>query len=76
MISNWLRIIMILAVFAGQALADGSVEKRDSAEEPGRDDMKIIAVMDVLQLMDLVDSMDMIKDMDVLIEEEQNENQD
>lgn len=42
--------------------------------EPGEDEMKIIAVMDLLEVMDLAEDMDMMRDLDFLIEENKNEN--
>ncbi len=57
-------------------MADGGTAPPKPSEQPSKEDLKIIAVMDILQLMDLMESIDIIKDMDVLIEENQNENKD
>jgi len=69
-------IILATLLWAGSAMADGGRAQTKPSQQPSKEDLKIIAVMDILQLMDLIESIDIIKDIDVLIEENQNENQD
>ena len=72
----WLHTLLALLLWAAPALAGDNPVHEDTAGEPGREDLEIIAVMEILQIMDLAESMEMLEDMDVLIEEDQHENQD
>lgn len=76
MFRYWHRIILILLLLAGPALAGDDPAQKSRSPEPDRADLEVIAAMEMLQLMELVESMELIDDMDVLIEEEQNGTQD
>ncbi len=68
--------ILLILLWTGSALAGEGKRPPKPTEQPGKEDLKIIAVMDILQMMDLIQNIDIIKDMDVLVEENRNESQD
>ena len=69
-------VILAILLWVGSAMADGGTTSPQPAEQPSKEDLKIIAMMEMLQLMEMLKNIDIIKDMDVLIEENKNENQD
>jgi len=58
----------------GHPSADNPAETRPERIQPSREDLKVIAVMEILELMDLMEQIDMMKDLEFLAEEDQNEN--
>ncbi len=46
-----------------------------SSSEPGAEDRKVIAAMEILELMEMLDDIEMYKDMDYLTEGDPNESQ-
>ena len=44
-------------------------------QEPGEEEKKVIAMMDLLEVMDLAENLEMIRDLDLLIEEKKDENE-
>ena len=77
MLKQLLSIVLIISVWLTPVWAKENVQvpKAVKTPYPDKDDLKIIALMEILENMDLVESMEVVKDMDILYEEKENENQ-
>lgn len=69
-----LSIIFILCVCRATALAGEKAPVADANSTVSREDLEIIALMDILENMDLAQALDVVKDMDILYEVDENEN--
>lgn len=66
-------ITFCVCLEAGWAFGE-ELPAKTQIQEPGEEEMKIIAVMDLLEVMDLAENLDMISDLDFLIEDKKDEN--
>lgn len=66
------RMLLLLLMGTSCAWAEERPAPASSAQ-PGPEDMKIIAMMEMLQMMDMTEEMEMIKDLEYLIEDNQDE---
>lgn len=69
-------VTLVLLGMITPAWAEDAPADPPAAPVPNREELKIIAVMEILQTMDLVETMELMEDLDVLIKEESDDDKD
>ena len=67
--------IFIIAVFLWLAAVNAGADSETDVKSPppSKEDMRVIALMEILQMMDLAQEMDMVNEIDYLIEDHQKD---
>lgn len=69
-------IVSILFIWLAPAWAGDRVEPPPVTATAGREELEMIAMMEILQAMDLVEEMDLLQDLDILTKEEPDDPKD
>lgn len=73
MLHRILIAVLIIMLRVVPAIAQDTPKAPPPAQEPNRDELEIIAVMEILQNMDMVEAMEIMEDLDVLIKEDSDD---